>query len=160
MINMKILIRIVLVIFITNGIDCRGSICDDCCDCLKNKKEGEIIQDYEKMQIVLKKKNEEINEEKNEEINKEIISVDDIKGFEEIEGEGNFEDGSLISKNWYKNNVNNPILKIFRKKNSNTGLYTENEDEILINLENKSNIKLFCLQKNSADLNMKDKNIN
>lgn len=146
MINMKILIRIVLVIFITNGIDCRGSICDDCCDYFKGKNKEK--EEYDR----------KLEEEKiNEKINEKIISVDEIKGFEEIEGDGNFEDGSLVSKNWYKNNVNNPILKIFRKKNSNTELSTENEDKILINLENKSNIKLFYLQKKSADLNVKDK---
>ena len=32
---MKMLIRIVFVIFIANGIDCFGSVCDDCCDCFK-----------------------------------------------------------------------------------------------------------------------------
>ena len=34
---MRILIRIVFVIFIANGIDCLGRICDDCCDCFKEK---------------------------------------------------------------------------------------------------------------------------
>ena len=36
---MRILIRIVFVIFIANGIDCLGRICDDCCDCFKEENE-------------------------------------------------------------------------------------------------------------------------
>ena len=42
---MKTLIRIVFVIFIANGIDCLGCVCDDfcgCCDCLKKKEYEEI----------------------------------------------------------------------------------------------------------------------
>ena len=43
---MRMLIRIVFVIFITNGIDCLGRVCDDCCDCFKEeeKKENEEIE--------------------------------------------------------------------------------------------------------------------
>ena len=37
---MKILIRIVFVIFIVNGIDCLGRVCDNCCDCFKDKDEN------------------------------------------------------------------------------------------------------------------------
>ena len=40
MANMRILIRIVFVIFIANGIDCLGGVCDNCCDCFKNKDEN------------------------------------------------------------------------------------------------------------------------
>ena len=40
---MKTLIRIVFVIFIANGIDCLGSVCDNCCDCFKDKDENEEI---------------------------------------------------------------------------------------------------------------------
>ena len=44
MVNMKKLIRIVFVIFIANGIDCLGKVCDnccdDCCDCFKDKDEN------------------------------------------------------------------------------------------------------------------------
>ena len=29
---MRTLIRIVFVIFIANGIDCLGGVCDNCCD--------------------------------------------------------------------------------------------------------------------------------
>ena len=44
MVNMKTLIRIVFIIFIANGIDCLGSVCDNCCDCLKDKKEEDEIK--------------------------------------------------------------------------------------------------------------------
>ena len=45
MVNMKTLIRIVFVIFIANGIDCLGGVCDDCCDCLKIKEYEEINEE-------------------------------------------------------------------------------------------------------------------
>ena len=38
---MRMLIRIVFIIFIVNEIDCLGGVCDDCCDCFKDKKEEE-----------------------------------------------------------------------------------------------------------------------
>ena len=44
MANMRILIRIVFIIFIVNGIDCLGRVCDDCCDCFK-----EEIEEYEEI---------------------------------------------------------------------------------------------------------------
>ena len=42
---MRILIRIVFVIFIENGIDCLGSdnCCDNCCDCFKEKKAESLV---------------------------------------------------------------------------------------------------------------------
>jgi len=46
MANMRMLIRIVFVIFIANGIDCLGGVCDNCCDCLKKKDENEEIKEY------------------------------------------------------------------------------------------------------------------
>ena len=46
---MKTLIRIVFVIFIANGIDCLGGVCDNCCDCFKGKKEEEEIKEYEEI---------------------------------------------------------------------------------------------------------------
>ena len=49
MANMRMLIRIVFVIFIANGIDCLGSVCDNCCDCFKNKDENEEIEEYEEI---------------------------------------------------------------------------------------------------------------
>ena len=41
MVNMRMLIRIVFVIFIVNGIDCLGRACDNCCACFKGKDEKE-----------------------------------------------------------------------------------------------------------------------
>ena len=49
MVNMRILIRIVFVIFIANGIDCFGKVCDNCCDCFKDKDENEKIEEYEEI---------------------------------------------------------------------------------------------------------------
>ena len=47
MANMRMLIRIVFVIFIAKGIDCLGGVCDNCCDnycdCFKEKDEYEEI---------------------------------------------------------------------------------------------------------------------
>ena len=37
---MRTSIRIVFVIFIANRIDCLGGVCDDCCDCFKDKDEN------------------------------------------------------------------------------------------------------------------------
>ena len=45
---MRTLIRIVFVIFIAKGIDCLGGICDNCCECFKEKeknKKKEIKED-------------------------------------------------------------------------------------------------------------------
>ena len=39
-------------IFIANGIDCLGGICDNCCDCFncfKDKDENEKIEEYEEI---------------------------------------------------------------------------------------------------------------
>ena len=43
------LIRIVFVFFIANGIDCLGGVCDNCCDCFKNKDENKEIEKYEEI---------------------------------------------------------------------------------------------------------------
>lgn len=56
MINMKTLIRIFFVVFIVNGIDCLGRVCDNCCDCFKDKKieetrEFEEVGDYSNFQF-------------------------------------------------------------------------------------------------------------
>ena len=45
MAKMRILIKIVFAIFIANGIDCLGEVCDNCCDCLKVKEYEEIEGD-------------------------------------------------------------------------------------------------------------------
>jgi len=65
---MRMLIRIVFVIFIANRIDCLGRVCDDCCDCLKDKDENEKIEEYE-----------EIKEEKEEKEEYEEINENEIK---------------------------------------------------------------------------------
>ena len=46
MANMKMLIRIVFVIFIANRIDCLGGVCDNWCDCFncfKEKKAESLV---------------------------------------------------------------------------------------------------------------------
>ena len=40
---MRMLIKIVFVIFIAKGIDCLGCVCDNCCDCFEEKDENEEI---------------------------------------------------------------------------------------------------------------------
>ena len=40
---MRMLIRVVFVIFIANGIDCLGGVCDNCCDCFKEKKAESLV---------------------------------------------------------------------------------------------------------------------
>ena len=55
MVNMRILIRMVFVIFIANGIDYLGGVCDDCCDCFKEKEKKEEKE----------KKDKEIKEDEN-----------------------------------------------------------------------------------------------
>ena len=62
MANMRILIRMVFVIFIANRIDCLGGVrdncCDCCCDCCKiNEYKG--INEYEE----IKNENENITAE-------------------------------------------------------------------------------------------------
>ena len=48
---MRTLIRIVLIIFIANRIDYLGRVCDNCCDCFKEKEEDkkEEIKEYEEI---------------------------------------------------------------------------------------------------------------
>ena len=46
---MRMLIRIVFVIFIANGIDCLGKVCDNCCDCFKEKDKNEEIKEYKEI---------------------------------------------------------------------------------------------------------------
>ena len=59
---MKMLIRIVFVIFIANGIDCLGGVCDNCCDwydCFKKKEYEEIEKQKEEEEGEEEKKEEE-----------------------------------------------------------------------------------------------------
>ena len=49
---MRMLIRILFVIFIANGIVCLGKDCDnccDCCDCFKDKDENKEIEEYKEI---------------------------------------------------------------------------------------------------------------
>lgn len=57
MVNVRILIRIIFVIFIANGVNCLGSICDDfdnCCECcdFSQIKEFEEVGDYSQIEII------------------------------------------------------------------------------------------------------------
>ena len=121
MTNMRILIKIVFVIFIAKGIECLGKVCDNCCDCFKNKEENEKI-----------KKEEKKEENKDEE----------IKEYEEIKDEGNNIAKSLVNNVWCKDKKDF-ILKIFKKKDNNE----DNGDKISIKLEGKDNTKITYLQK-------------
>ena len=132
---MRILIRIVFVIFIANGIECLGKVCDNCCDCFKEKdkkkqkEEGEGEGEEEK-------KDEKIEGEGGEE------KKEEIEKYEEIKEEGDNTAISLVNDDWLKNKKN-PVLKIFKKKDNNE----DNEDKILIKLEGKDNTKITYLQK-------------
>ena len=107
MANMRMLIRIVFVIFIAKGIDCLGGVCDDCCDCFKEKKEEE--------------KKGENNDEKKDEENKKNEKEDEEKKDEKIEEYEEIEEDeintaiSLVNDDWYKakekNKENNLVLK-------------------------------------------------
>ena len=96
---MRTLIRMVFVIFIANGIDCLGGVCDNCCDCLKEKKEEE--------------KKGENNDEKKDEENKDEKK---IMEYEEIKEEGDITAKSLVNIGWYESKKENLVLKIFKKK--------------------------------------------
>ena len=102
MVNMKTLIRIVFIIFIANGIDCLGRVCDNCCDCFK----------------------------------------EEIEEYEEIKEEGKITAKSLVNDNWFKTKENNPVLKIFKKKDDNDIPSEGNGDKILIKLDKDNNPKI------------------
>ena len=117
MANMRILIRIVFIIFIANGIDCLGD--NNCCNCFKEKDE-------------------------------------ETKEYEEIEGEGNITAESLINKDWIKTKENNPVLKIFKKKDNGLSPSEGNGDKISIKLdENNSKIADQNEAENKLKLNGK-----
>ena len=124
---MRTLIKIVFVIFIAKGIDCLGCVCDDFCNCLKDKKEDE-------------KKEEEKKDDKNndEEINKN----EEIEKYEEIKEDENITAKSLVNNIWYESKKENLVLKIFKKKEDKAFTSTENGDKISIKLgkDNKPKI--------------------
>ena len=121
---MRMLIRIVFVIFIANVIDCLGSVWDNCCDwgdCFKDKDE-----------------NKEIKEENKEEEKKD----EEIKEYEEIEDEGNITAKFLVNDAWYKVKEENLVLKIFKKKDDNAFPSKDNGDKISIESDEKGNPKI------------------
>ena len=116
MTNMRMLIRIVFVIFIANGIDCLGGICDNCCDCLncfKDKDENEKIEEYE-----------------------EIKEDEDFIKDEKITAK------SLVNDNWLKAKEKNLVLKIFKKKGDEVFPSKDNGNKISIKLDEKGNPKI------------------
>ena len=134
---MKTLIRIVFVFFIANRIDCLGGVCDNCCDCLKEKKEEE--------------KKGENNDEKKDEENKDEKK---IMEYEEIEEDEINTAISLVNDDWYKakekNKENKPILKIFKKKDDGVFPSKDNGDKISIKLDENKNPKIVY-QKGAED---------
>ena len=139
---MRMLIRIVFVIFIAKGIDCLGGVCNDCCDwydCFKKKEYEEIEKQKEEGEGGEKKKEEEKEE------------------YEEIEEDEENTAKSLVNENWYKVKEKNLILKIFKKKDNNDLPFKDNEDKISFKLEGKDNPKIAYLQKKEDELNLKGK---
>ena len=123
MTNMKTFIRVVFVFFIANEIDCLGGVCDDCCDCLKNKKE-----DDKKEEI---KENEKIGGEGEEE-----KKEDEKKEDENITAE------SLVNGFWL-DNKKGLVLMIFKKeKNDNVFTSTENGNEFSFKLDESNKLNL------------------
>ena len=118
MANMRILIRIVFIIFIANGIDCLGSVCDNCCECFK-------IKEYEEI---------EGNKEKNKN--------EKIKEYEEIKKDENITAESLVNIGWYESKKENLVLKIFKKKENKAFQSKENGDKILIKFGKDNNPKI------------------
>ena len=106
MTNMRILIRIVFIIFITNRIDCLGGVCDDCCECLKEDEKKE------------EEKKDENNDEK------------EIEEYEEIEEDEINTAKSLVNNAWYSYKEKDLVLKIFKKKDDND--IQDNGDKISI----------------------------
>ena len=141
MANMKTLIRIVFVIFIANGIYCLGEVCDNCCDCFKDKKEDE------------KKDEEKEDEENKDEENKD----EEIEKYEEIKEEGDITAKSLVNIGWYESKKENLVLKIFKKKEDKAFTSTENGDKNSIKLKGKNNSKIAYLQKKGDPLNLEGK---
>ena len=133
MANMRILIRIVFVIFIANRIDCLGEVCDNCCDCFN----------------CFKKKDENEDKDENEK----------IEEYEEIKEDENNTAKSLVNKDWFKakekNKENNLVLKIFKKKDDND--IQDNGDKISIKLKGKDNFKIEYLNETGNKHKLEDK---
>ena len=167
---MRMLIRIVFVIFIAKGIDCLGGVCDDFCgcrDCLKKKEEKEKKEkednennkennkenDEDKKEENNEEKNDENNEEKKEnekENEKEDEKKDEgIMEYEEIKNEGNNTAISLVNYDWFSGKKN-LVLRIFKKKGNNDFLSKDNGDKISIKLDENNNSKI-TYQKGAED---------
>ena len=136
MANMRMLIRIVFVIFIANRIDCLGSVCDNCCDCFKGGiKEDEEIKENEKI-------GGEGEEEKKE---------DEKKEDENITAE------SLVNGFWL-DNKKGLVLMIFKKeKNDNVFTSTENGNEFSFKLDESNKLKKTDQNENKDELKLENK---
>ena len=156
---MRILIRIVFVIFIANEIDCLGGVCDDFCECLKEKEEEEKKEkeddennkenDEDKKEENNEEKNDENNEEKKENEKEDEKKDEGIMEYEEIKNEGNNTAISLVNYNWFSGKKN-LVLKIFKKKGNNDFLSKDNGDKISIKLDENNNSKI-TYQKGAED---------
>ena len=171
---MKTLIRIVFVIFIANGIDCLGGVCDDFCECLKEKEEEEKKEkkddennkenDEDKKEENNEEKNDENNEEKkeNEKENEKEDEKKDEKNDEkeeeeeEIEENENLTADSLVNYSWYNVKKENLVLKIFKKK-GDIFTSTENGAKISIKLDEKNKLKKTDQDKAGVPLNLENK---
>ena len=126
MVNMRMLIRIVFIIFIANGIDCFGS--DICCNFPKDEnisKEGNITKD------------ENITKDKN------IIKNENITA------------ESLVNTDWYNAKKNNLVLMIFEKEDDNCIFTSEgNEDKISFKLDENNNLKITYQNETKDKLNL------
>ena len=117
---MRILMKIVFIIFIANGIDCLGEVCDNCCDCFKGKEKKEKQEEEEENEEInedKEKKNEKIEGDKKDE-NKEKEKKDEKIEGEENEEEGNITAESLVNEDWNNFKDNPPVLKIFKKNST------------------------------------------
>ena len=117
MVNMRMLIRIVFAIFIAKGFDSLGGVCDDCCDCLKEKKN----------------KNEEINKDKdeNEEIAISLVNDDWYKSKKNPVLKIFIKEENGI----FKDNGNKVSFKL--EGNNNPKIAYQNETEDKLNLKGK-----------------------
>ena len=157
MVNMKTLIRIVFAIFIANGIDCLGRVCDNCCDnccdCFKKEKEEEKKEEEKKGE-----NNKENNKDKKEDEKKDEENKDEKKiiEYKEIEDEGYKTAISKVNDDWYKHKED-LVLKIFKKKDDETFPSKVNGDKISIKLEENVNSKIVDQNEEKNPLKLQGK---
>ena len=149
---MRILIRIVFVIFIANEIDCLGKVCDNCCDCFKEKddekkdekkdeeEEERIRREEEKKREEEEKKRQEERKKKEEEENERIKKNNKLEllknrysFIEENIGKGGY---GTVSKYYDTKNSENVAIKILSKDKGNQ------EYEILNLLKDKQHVNI------------------